>query len=200
MDPLSGPTKILSGIPSEYQAVWIQIRPDILSGLIWIQTICKGNQQTTLVGKKSQKLNTDVGDKLRKLKQSILEAREEANKVKYRTRVYTLLLGKLSSADFFSNPTFSKKFFQSIKQFGSRSGMTQILSGIPSEYQTGWIQIRPDILSGLIWVQTVCKGYQQTPLVGKKSQKLSTDVGDKLRKLKQSILEAREEANKVKYS
>ena len=27
--------------------------------------------------------------------------------------------------------------------------------------QTVWFQIRPDILSGLIWVQTVCKGYQQ---------------------------------------
>ena len=24
-----------------------------------------------------------------------------------------------------------------------------------------WIQIRPDILLGLIWVQTVCKSYQQ---------------------------------------
>ena len=35
------------------------------------------------------------------------------------------------------------------------------LSGIPSECQTVWIQIRPDVLSGLIWVQTVCKGYQQ---------------------------------------
>ena len=33
---------------------------------------------------------------------------------------------------------------------------------IPSGCQTVWIQIRPDILSGLIWVQTVCKGYQQT--------------------------------------
>ena len=32
--------------------------------------------------------------------------------------------------------------------------------------QKMWIQIRPDILSGLIWVQTVCKGYQQTTLVG----------------------------------
>ena len=28
--------------------------------------------------------------------------------------------------------------------------------------QTVWIQIRPDILSGLVWIQTVCKGYQQT--------------------------------------
>ena len=53
----------------------------------------------------------------------------------------------LSSADFFQNQCFWK-----------------ILSGIfiPSECQTVWIQIRPDILSGLIWVQTVCKGCQQT--------------------------------------
>ena len=33
---------------------------------------------------------------------------------------------------------------------------------IPSECQTDWIQI----LSGLIGVQTVCKGYQQTIQVG----------------------------------
>ena len=38
---------------------------------------------------------------------------------------------------------------------------------IPSECQTIWIQIRPNILSVLIWVQTVCKGYQQTTQVGK---------------------------------
>ena len=39
------------------------------------------------------------------------------------------------------------------------------LSGIPSECQTVWIQIRPDKTSGLIWVQTVCKGYQQMTTV-----------------------------------
>ena len=50
----------------------------------------------------------------------------------------------LSSADFFQN-----QFFQ------------QILSGTLSECQTVWIQIRTDILSVLIWVQTVCKCYQQ---------------------------------------
>ena len=55
----------------------------------------------------------------------------------------------LSSADFFQNQLFRK-----------------ILSGTPSECQTVWIQIRPDVLSGLIWVQTVCKGFQQTTLVG----------------------------------
>ena len=25
--------------------------PDVLSGLIWVQIVCKGNQQTTLVSK-----------------------------------------------------------------------------------------------------------------------------------------------------
>ena len=35
---------------------------------------------------------------------------------------------------------------------------------MPSGCQTVQIQIRPDILSGLIWVQTVCKGYQQPTL------------------------------------
>ena len=41
--------KILSGIQSEFQTVWIQIRTDILSVLIWVQTVCKGCQQTTKV-------------------------------------------------------------------------------------------------------------------------------------------------------
>ena len=40
-------------------------------------------------------------------------------------------------------------------------------SRIPSVCQTVWIQIRPDILSGLIWVHTVCKGYKQMTLVSK---------------------------------
>ena len=55
----------------------------------------------------------------------------------------------LFSADFLQNQLFQKN-----------------LSGIPSECQTGWIQTRPDILSGLIWVQSVCKGYEQTTGVG----------------------------------
>ena len=38
------------------------------------------------------------------------------------------------------------------------------LSGVPSDCQTDWIQIRPDILSSLIWVQSVCKVYQQIAL------------------------------------
>ena len=44
--------------------------------------------------------------------------------------------------------------------------LRKITSGIHvlSECQTYWIQIRPDIFLGLIWVQTVCKGYQQRML------------------------------------
>ena len=52
-----------------------------------------------------------------------------------------ILHALLSSADFFQNQLFRK-----------------ILLGIPSECQANWIQISPDILSGLIWVQTICKG------------------------------------------
>ena len=39
------------------------------------------------------------------------------------------------------------------------------LSGTLSECLTAWIQIRTDILSVLIWIQTVCKCYQQTTKV-----------------------------------
>ena len=51
----------------------------------------------------------------------------------------------LSPADFFQNQLFRK-----------------ILSETQSDSQTVLIQIRTDIVSVLIWVQTVCKGYQQT--------------------------------------
>ena len=47
---------------------------------------------------------------------------------------------RLTADFFFQNQLFRKRF-----------------SGIPSECQTVWIQIRPDILSGLIWFQlTAC--------------------------------------------
>ena len=54
----------------------------------------------------------------------------------------------LSSTDFFQNQLFRK-----------------IISGLPSECKTIWIQIRPDVLLSLIWIQTVCIGYQQTTLL-----------------------------------
>ena len=36
----------------------------------------------------------------------------------------------------------------------------KLLPVVQSVYQTVWIQIRPDIMSGLVWVQIICKGYQ----------------------------------------
>ena len=38
-------------------------------------------------------------------------------------------------------------------------------SRIQSKWQTSWFKIGPDALSGLIWVQSVWKGYQQTTQV-----------------------------------
>ena len=55
-------------------------------------------------------------------------------------------------------------FFCSLLIFFRNQLFCKILSGIPSECPTVWILIRHDILSGLIWTQTVCKGYQQTEL------------------------------------
>ena len=59
--------------------------------------------------------------------------------------IYIIFHDFLSSADFFQNDIFRK-----------------ILSDTLSECQTEQIQARSDILLGLIWVQTVCKYYQQT--------------------------------------
>ena len=55
-EPLQPPVKLirinfLEKYFQEYhqsQTVWIQIRPKILSGLIWVQTVCKSFQQMTL--------------------------------------------------------------------------------------------------------------------------------------------------------
>ena len=47
----------LSGIPYECQTVWIQIRPDKTSVLIWIQTVCKGYQPMTIVATSGKQVN-----------------------------------------------------------------------------------------------------------------------------------------------
>ena len=65
----------------------------------------------------------------------------------------------LSSADFFF--FFFKKLFQ------------KIISGILLKCQMVWIKIRTDNLSVLIWVQTVCKGYQQTTKVAASKETVS---------------------------
>ena len=49
--------KSLSETQSECQAIWIQIRTDILSVLIWVQTVTKGHQQTTNVAASKERVN-----------------------------------------------------------------------------------------------------------------------------------------------
>ena len=65
----------------------------------------------------------------------------------------------LSTAEFFQNdfPLF-KKLFQ--EQY---------------QCQTVWIQIRTDILSVLIWVQTVCIGYQHMTKVTSNKVRVDTE-------------------------
>ena len=49
-----------------------------------------------------------------------------------------------------------------------------IILEITPECQTAWIQIRPNILFGLIWVQTVCKDHQQTAKFAASRQRVKT--------------------------
>ena len=49
--------KFSSRTLSECQTVWIQIRTDILSVLIWIQNVSKGYQQTTIVTTSKKRVN-----------------------------------------------------------------------------------------------------------------------------------------------
>ena len=136
-----------------------------MSGLTWIQTVrhsddiperifrkswfWKKNQQTA----KSLK-NFPVGKELKSVK-----AKSWQQKNCFPPAVSLRMLENfacfLSSADIFQNQHFVK-----------------ILSKIPSECRTVWIQIRFDVLSGLIWVQTFCKCYQQTALAGEELSKL----------------------------
>ena len=50
-------------------------------------------------------------------------------------------------------------FFRSADFF--KLNFLKILFGNTIRVPNNWVQIRPDIFSGLIWVQTVCMGYQQ---------------------------------------
>ena len=42
--------------------------------------------------------------------------------------------------------------------------------------QTACIQIKPDALSGLIWIQTDCKGYKQTTKFATGSQRVKQKI------------------------
>ena len=62
----------------------------------------------------------------------------------------------MSTADFFEISFLKKNSF--------RNTISVPNSLVPEQARHF---VRPDKMSGLIWVQTICKGYQQTTLVGK---------------------------------
>ena len=54
---------ICSGTQQECQTVWIQIRADVLSVLIWVQTVCKGsssNNTRLKSGNFGHQVNSDI--------------------------------------------------------------------------------------------------------------------------------------------
>ena len=58
-----------------------------------------------------------------------------------------------------------EKIFMLFVVFAKSTFSKKNISGILSVCIADWIQIRPDVLSGLIWVQSVCE-YEQTTPVG----------------------------------
>ena len=54
---------------------------------------------------------------------------------------------------FINLPFVLKTFILSIFKWPLKTGFTIC--------QTVWMKLRPNVLSDLIWVQSVCKGYQQ---------------------------------------
>ena len=54
-----------------------------------------------------------------------------------------------------------KTFILSIFEWLLKTGFTVL-----SECQNDWIQIRPDVLWNMVWVQSACKCYEQMQLVG----------------------------------
>ena len=72
-----------------------------------------------------------------------------------------LCTGSIFSTDFVFSVTFHA-FVVFCCLFSKSDFFTKKnISATLSECQTVWIKIRTDILLVLIWVQTVCKGYQQ---------------------------------------
>ena len=92
------------------------------------------------------------------------------------------LLNSLLSPGLFFNVFFCRRliFFKIIKIIFFQNQLQEY-----HQCQTVWIQIRPDMWSGLIWIQTICKGYQQTTLGGKElkrnSEKYNRSYGPCLR-------------------
>ena len=111
--------KILSGILLECQTVWIQIRPGIVLALIWVQTVCKDQQQKTKFATGRQRDNLQKGQNKQSTSKSVCPWRNSLIRrcsSLFCQAVFLTLYLPVSSADYL------------YKQFGPRSGHTKCLA------------------------------------------------------------------------
>ena len=125
-----------------------------MSGLIWAQTVFKGYQQSTLVGTFSFKINFFENSFRNTIRVSNSWDANQAQ-LFVGSDLGPNCLQRLS-ADFLSK-TFSKNSFRNNIRVSNSSDAN----------------LRPNFLSGLILIQTVCEGYQQTTQVGTFSFKIN---------------------------
>ena len=71
------------------------------------------------------------------------------------------MLGNFSCVDSLKNFFLEKKIFLELTL---------------SECHRVWVQARLHVLSGLLWVQTVCKGYQQMTKVALSKERVECEV------------------------
>ena len=162
---------------SECQTVWIQIRPDILSGPIWVQHVCKSFCRLAAFFKINffkkffheciRVSNSLIPDQARLivgpdqgpncLQKFFVVCCIFFSKLTFSKNSFlnAIRVSKSSDSDLGSNCLqffFVVRWLFSKLTFSKNSFMNVIRVSV-------WIQIRSDISSSLIWVQTVFKSF-----------------------------------------
>ena len=82
------------------------------------------------------------------------------------SKLFDILMVDQYLKEFFENAFNFSCFLVVCWFFFKISFFQSIISGIPSECDTIWIEIRPDVLWVLNCEQTVCKGYHRQQVAG----------------------------------
>ena len=158
--------KIVSGILSECQTVWILIRPEVLKVSCWDRSM-----SIVVVHRQQFALNDNSSYTTRPLLTK-LHRYDCWMKVLRDIKICSVFVGGCgficlnAKPPFWENNTcFLKKADLTLCMLHNfswfllyfKSTFPKIISGIPSVCQTVWIQIRTNILLVPIWVQTVSK-------------------------------------------
>ena len=157
---------LVSSADKLLQTVWTQIRPDKSSGLIWIQTFWH------FAGIPVRIFRKKLLEKKNSRRPKSMQNYPVGKAWSFGFQINTKYLSYSSCLVFFVTGALiicmlGLFMIFVVCIFFQNQLFQKFLSGIPSECQTGWSQVRPDIVSGLIWFQSVCKSYQQTTSVDK---------------------------------